>query len=132
VQWNVGPRYGRPGWSPDGRKIALAHLDRLAIVDLNDSHRGILRGKINPQSVDWSPDGKHLVDDPHSEEIYVVSVDGRRLLRIARDGSHSPDGNSILYIGIHDEAIYIDRHRPPLGRAWACASVSRITPKSGC
>lgn len=106
--------YGhRPVWSPDGTKIAVVSFsnNEIYIMDADGSNIRVLieAGSWSLEkfgSVDWSPDGRHLVFSKgylgeSTIEIWRMNADGSNLLKLTSygvDPSWSPDGSTIAFM----------------------------------
>jgi TolB protein len=110
--------------SPDGIHIAYTYVsDANGIYDLyvadlaSGRQRRIARGVAYPA---WSHDGTHIAAHGGGDvqDVYVLTSDGRRRVRIARLGFHerkeapvwSPDGSSVLVSKQEVYAIRPDGH----------------------
>jgi len=139
VAW-FGPYRGAPtgpAWSPDGRRLVFENdIDRgraLYIVDADGT--GLHR--LTPPAVkatdqpDWSPDGRTILfrGGPGSDlgdeagNLYTIRPDGSglrqlthlpNLLGIVRNGSYSPDGQSIVFATTYDATQAPAAHWPDL------------------
>jgi WD40 repeat protein len=117
-------------WSPDGTQIVLStthregELARPAIVNADGSDYRVLEvdGAFDIGCDAWSPDGQRLlcsvadVDDPSSDGIYSIAVDGSDLQQLTSDsfvgvqgslsecsgqdlpGDFSPDGTRFVFV----------------------------------
>ncbi|MHC4560477.1 MAG: tetratricopeptide repeat protein, partial [Planctomycetota bacterium] len=102
-------------WSPDGQHILVLHSendqDQLGLISIVDHSFHTLK-KFDysmPSAAKFSPDGHHIAYDlpPNKEndnhDIYVLSVDGRRQVKLTSHPSHdylidwSPTGKKILF-----------------------------------
>ena len=79
------------------------------------------------QPADWSPDGTKILftrfdSDGPGSTVYVVSVDGTGLRKLARGlaGTWSPDGTQIVYTTDFQGRVLVMRsegsHKHPVGR----------------
>lgn len=120
---------GNPAWSPDGRFIAFAadrREGRGTVLWLVDTDTGSLArlttGRANGFHRDrhpsFTPDGKRIVfasnrhtanpDHADDEELYVIGIDGRNLIRLSEgkgastDPCVSPDGRRIFFTSTRD------------------------------
>lgn len=82
-----------PNWSPDGRQIVVAQVNRtLTIVDADGGNRRALiqtAGHYCFQPV-WSPDGRWVAfasDRDGNCELYKIRADGTQLTRLTNDPS---------------------------------------------
>ncbi len=108
----IGQGYN-PEWSPDGRQIAFVKGESKDIyimdADGRNSHK-IADGLVGEQSIRslrWSPDGKMILINTHTNDrggrIYIMNSNGDnlRLLRDKTAGScWSPDGKKIAFVAI--------------------------------
>ena len=99
---------GRPSFSPDGSMIALSKSKTISIMNADGSG---LRRLTSGAGVDWHPDGSALVFNSErdgNEEIYVIGLDGRNLIRLTNDPAEdvqpscSPDGTRITFVSNRD------------------------------
>ncbi len=123
-QRNLGDGY-RPTWSPDGIKIAFAapavFFRDIFVMNLDGSGKlNISNDRARDNSFpSWSPDGLkvafHGVSDfnGHSS-VYVVNVDGSRLLNLSEGFTHaggaswSPDGTKIAFVSGDIYCVNVD------------------------
>lgn len=100
---SIVPGRGRhPTWSPDGSRIAFDDGSRVWVYSLSESRVVPLAfSAVAGESIvepSWSPDGKWLLivsnrdGPPGNDEIYLVSLDGRRMVRLTR--SPESDGHA--------------------------------------
>ena len=98
----------RPGWSPDGRQIAVMRGFSIWIFDVETREgREIPKTRVG-MSPTWSPDGAQIAfrsDIRHEGnwDIYLIDIDGQNLKRLTtnRGDDHypdwSPDGSEIAF-----------------------------------
>ncbi|HLO14584.1 MAG TPA: hypothetical protein VK206_07135 [Anaerolineales bacterium] len=100
-------------WAPVGHRIAFAMAvdqpDAYEIFIMNDDGtdvRQLTRGLAGiGGSIDWSPDGKHLLiyaGSPGDKNIYLIDVDAQTAAQLTNGGnnaacSFSPDGQWIAF-----------------------------------
>jgi Tol biopolymer transport system component len=97
-------------WSPDGQKIAFA-AGAIHVTNVDGSGHQTLTNPVY-HGLDhlpaWSPDGRAIAfiryqPSDESEELWVMSADGSRQRRLARNAWHgtpawSPDGEAIAFV----------------------------------
>lgn len=105
---------GRPAWSADGQRLAVACGDsrgRYAYIDAvyadGSGLRRLTRHANNEFGFAWSPDGAEILyGKENSKGIYVIGADGRNDRRLTSDApariawgalTWAPDGRSIAY-----------------------------------
>ena len=77
----------RVAWSPDGKELAYATDAAIVVVDLASGRKWGL-AFVPVGDLAWSPDGRTIAYyDEHVGDVFVVSLSGRRPVRITR----SPD-----------------------------------------
>jgi Tol biopolymer transport system component len=124
------PGPGGVAWSPDGKQIAFSAdngkrykpVNGLAIFVINVDGTGLrrltpwsLRAGGDSDSLDWSPDGAHILfrtvvvkheePGPSTGNLYTVRPNGSDLHRLTdfpagtpvQLGSYSPDGTSVVF-----------------------------------
>jgi Tol biopolymer transport system component len=112
---------GRPGWSPDGSRIAFVGTDKDVEVDWDvyvvRPRRGqpVLIARHAPPwaSVAWAPDGSRLAFETLSGAIGVVEPDGSNARRVTVEGlelgapSWAPDGKTLVAEDVRSEAAVL-------------------------
>jgi Tol biopolymer transport system component/tRNA A-37 threonylcarbamoyl transferase component Bud32 len=109
-------RLGWGGWSPDGHSIAYTTADTIYLRDLDaESPRALLRTGGQPNSPEWSPDGKWIAYVLGNQQypttgnlapssIWVVRTTGGQAVRLTEDRPlHTspvwlPDSRGLLYV----------------------------------
>ena len=104
-------------WSPDSSRLAVVAgpqgANSLSVVALDGTTVPILGPGLDPEMVQWRPDGRELVfrgttygQDGETIGLYVVGADGRGLRAILpptdspehwQEPALSPDGTQIIY-----------------------------------
>ncbi|MEM6457464.1 MAG: hypothetical protein AAF772_20420 [Acidobacteriota bacterium] len=102
-----------PAFSPDGQRIAFAHAQSDANVDIylcdrrcQNPQRLTRTGGIDTNPA-WSPDGQRIAftSDRSSRRphVYLMNADGSNVQRISFEGNYNdgaawrPDGNALVY-----------------------------------
>jgi Tol biopolymer transport system component len=110
-----------PTWSPDGRRIAYVSSafrieDQIFVMNADGSNPRQLTTDlpINPQDLQWSPDGTEFVFAAPTGGIYTLKADGTGLTDIAQDSTAespawSPDGEKIAFVSRRDgnDEVYV-------------------------
>ncbi len=117
------PRYGKPSWSPDGKKIAFGALEEPHLVNdaktnqevyvMNADGSNMVNISNHPKwdaYPAWSPDGRKIVfesarDYPKGTawDLYMMNPDGSNVERLTSDAyfeifpQWSPDSQWIVY-----------------------------------
>jgi len=98
-----------PTFSPDGREIALATNNGLAIMNADGSHRHAIPntdfgrpGAAPSEFPSFSPDGSKIVfDDRFGQIIFIVNADGSNLRQLTNHQGDAPvftpDGKRIVF-----------------------------------
>lgn len=100
-----------PAVSPDGHRIAFVTDEAgeqqvaLLALDRSEPQRTLTRFSSGVlYTPRWSPDGKHLLVADGNKRLWLVSIDGSRVKRVAanpyaeiQDAAFSPDGRRIAY-----------------------------------
>ena len=111
--WGFGP-WGRPAWSPDGRRIAFLnfHTGALCILDVDTGTVETLSERA-AGPVLWSPDGAEIfffykdpLNDRDTRGLHAISVEGEREIRRVTDFAAeeilglawSPDGERLAVL----------------------------------
>lgn len=97
-------------FSPDGRRIAVADVNGIALFDLDGDFIRQVVYDYDTHDLNFSPDGRLIAYSEGEEEIKVATTYGtgvRRLLQrsasgIPRGPVFSPDGTRIAYTRVHD------------------------------
>lgn len=107
---NTTPAYGWHTWSPAGDAIAYevgrGGSRRIDVIDVHTQRARELVGKkqfgeCELWAPDWSPSNDRIVFTTCKKELYVVSVDGTGLSRLAESAyapRWAPDGTSVLFL----------------------------------
>jgi Tol biopolymer transport system component len=110
---------GGPGWSPNGRELAVGCYDGVYLIDPStDRARRIFSDSFGftPPTPAWSPDGRSLV---------FVEADGRGVCTMHEDGRDFRVVAHVTSLGWPDAAAW-----SPSGR-WIAYSVSNGAPRDG-
>lgn len=97
-----------PTWSPDGKTLAYAsdksgEWEVYTMPSAGGASTQITTSKLPFQSLDWSPDGKHLMGRTRGAELYVIEVATKKLTKVAwmsyggGGADWSPDSKWIAY-----------------------------------
>lgn len=114
--------------SPDGERIAYLRTvprnlsgeddgpawSELHVIDAEGDSRPYITGQVNVGSIDWHPDGRHIVfldkrGDDETTRLYSISVDGGEARAIATletdigGYSFSPDGARVALLAFEPE-----------------------------
>ena len=102
----VGTGLREPAWAPDGKRLAVVHLDRIWTMQADGRDvKELMRGAGAQREPAWSPDGRRIAfaaDRGDSFDIYAVSARGgspERITRLpgdARTPSWTPDGRIVF------------------------------------
>jgi gamma-glutamyltranspeptidase len=102
----VGAGLREPAWAPDGKRLAVVHLDRIWTMQVDGREaKELMRGTGAQREPAWSTDGRRIAfaaDRGDSFDIYVVSARGgspERITRMpgdARTPSWTPDGRIVF------------------------------------
>ncbi len=125
-------------WSPDRTEIALARgvsegRGQIAIVSARTGtvlQTLPIPESLDPQNVDWSPDGVSLAFTDSKARLHVIGIDGRGLRTIETPGlrpidlAWSPDTNRIAFVTDRGQLGIVDAvtgrveviYDPPSGR----------------
>jgi dipeptidyl aminopeptidase/acylaminoacyl peptidase len=111
-------RYGRPAWSPDGRRLAT--VSENALYRMNDDGTGVQRLHEHPAGIAepaWSPDGATIAFRSRGrgwDQLWSVPFDGgtpRRLTATPDDNDSlqwSPGARFLAYASVRDELLSRD------------------------
>ena len=101
-----------PSWSPDGRRVAYVSFEsgvsRIFVQEVATGQREVVSDQPGINSAPaWSPDGRKLAlvlgGADGNLDIYVLSLDSRRLLRVTQhpaidtEPDWAPDGRSLYF-----------------------------------
>lgn len=102
-----------PAVSPDGRRIAFVHDERIYVMNANGS--GMVQRTPARESFDpvWSPDGTKIAfagrGTPWHADVLVMNADGTALVNLTnnadswnRGPTWSPDGTQIAFVSNRD------------------------------
>lgn len=128
--------WGRPRWSPDGKRIAVERWTRGRIVDIavlnpkGEVERIVTQDAAVDVAPAWSPDGRYLLwssDRDGTYNIHAVEIgpalatDGHgptavpsawqvtNVIGGAFDPEISPDGRWLVYVAYHREGFRVER-----------------------
>jgi Tol biopolymer transport system component len=93
-----------PDWSPDGRRLVLAHGHGVVVVRRDGTGKRRIVRRDDPGVPTWSPDGHRIAFIPPGE-LRIVGATGRGQRLLARGAepagspSWSPDGSRIAFAG---------------------------------
>jgi Tol biopolymer transport system component len=120
-------------WSPDGMSIAVTLIKdfytsyNLSLISVEDGSLKILKTakllKTAPKNMTFTPDGRYLVvdlpqkDDDPKHDIFALSVDGQKEIRIAE---HPADDSVLDWIPGSDDLLFLS-DRTGTQDAWAVA-----------
>src|SRR5262249_53887216 len=111
-------RYGRPAWSPDGRRLAT--VSENALYRMNDNGTGVQRLHEHPAGIAepaWSPDGATIAFRSRGrgwDQLWRVPFDGgtpRRLTATPADNDSlqwSPGARFLAYASVRDDLLTRD------------------------
>ena len=102
----VGTGLREPAWAPDGRRLAVVHLDRIWTMQVDGREaRELTRDRGVQREPAWSPDGRRIAfaaSHGGGFDIYTISARGGPPERItslqgdARTPSWAPDGRIVF------------------------------------
>lgn len=118
---------GAFAWSPDGRRLAFALSEDVAVIGVDG--RGFTRLHVGlwPRALRWSPDGRQLAlavrtgEDP--AQIWVVGADGTGLSRLTSAGENTLVGWTGLR-PVQPQAVEV----PPTERVVGADAVETRSP----
>jgi len=125
LTFGVPPEYyGRPDWSPDGKKMTLTTVlndadgwhAQIYTMNADGSNKKKLSTPGNSEASRWSPDGTKIAFGMYYEstyQIYVMNTDGSNLNRVtndavaAHDVTWAPDSRRVAYTSWTDGQVHV-------------------------